>query len=194
MWVFRLPKIMDALDFFNFRDSFWQVFSFIYGIGIIMVGILIFTFDLFGKTAKTPNSAAASEIYTFILSLIGIIIIAYLMYDIQKYNNMIRDYYENDSSNSSMKLVEGPDGELIISMPLVKSKAKKLPQYYCFTTGRHSGSFFLKIGAAFFCIGSMIHMMVTFTKNILSLKHQKDDERKKLIKLLFGQILAFKRT
>ena len=52
------------------------------------------------------------------------------------------------------------NGEFIISMPLVTSKSKKLPQYYCFTTGRHVGSFFLKIGAAIFCIGHIIHNLL----------------------------------
>ncbi len=46
------------------------------------------------------------------------------------------------------------------------SKTKKLPQYYCFATGRHSGSFYLKIGAAVFCMGHVIHMGLIVAKQI----------------------------
>jgi len=46
-----------------------------------------------------------------------------------------------------MRLDRGEDGELIITLPMSnKNKThKKLPQYYCFSTGRHAGSFFLKV-------------------------------------------------
>ncbi len=66
---------------------------------------------------------------------------------------------------SRMKLVEGPEGELFISVPIA-SKAKKLPQYYCFSTGRHSGSFFLKMGAAFFSLGHIVHVGLLLGKQV----------------------------
>ena len=93
------------------------------------------------------------------------------MFDIQKYLTWLRDSHMNgdeEGSFSGLKLIESENGELIISMPLVTSKTKKLPQYYCFTTGRHAGSFFLKIGAAIFCIGHIIHNAVIFAKNTIA--------------------------
>ena len=36
-------------------------------------------------------------------------------------------------------------------------------------TGRHTGSFFLKVGAALFCIGHIIHNGVTFTRQLIPL-------------------------
>ena len=38
-----------------------------------------------------------------------------------------------------MKLVEGPDGDLNIELTL-PNKKETLPEYYGFTTGRHSGT------------------------------------------------------
>ena len=35
---------------------------------------------------------------------------------------------------------------------------------------RHAGSFFLKIGAAFFCFGHIIHMTLNFVKHIYSMQ------------------------
>ena len=65
----------------------------------------------------------------------------------------------------NIELVEGEDGELLISIPL-SAAPEKLPQYYGFTTGRHSGSFFLKIGAAVFCVIHIIHLFLIIVKEV----------------------------
>jgi hypothetical protein len=52
-----------------------------------------------------------------------------------------------------------------ISIP-ISSSPKKLPQYYCFSTGRHSGSFFLKSGATLFCLGHIIHIVLNLIKQV----------------------------
>ena len=138
---------------------------------LIMVGIIIYTFDLFGPYAKLQDASIASDVFNVYCSMFGIVIISWLMFDIQKYLTWLRDSHINgdeEGSFSGLKLIESENGELIISMPLVTSKTKKLPQYYCFTTGRHAGSFFLKIGAAIFCIGHIIHNAVIFAKNIIA--------------------------
>ena len=62
-----------------------------------------------------------------------------------------------DASLNRMTLVEGEDGELLISIPIA-AKQKKLPEYYCFANDRHSGSFFLKMGAALFAVGHLVHV------------------------------------
>ena len=66
----------------------------------------------------------------------------------------------------NIELVEGEDGELLISIP-ISTAPKKLPQYYGFTTGRHSGSFFLKIGAAVFCVIHIIHLFLIIVKEVM---------------------------
>ena len=70
----------------------------------------------------------------------------------------------------NLRLVEGPDGELNFELPMTKGKNKNVPVYYAFATGRHAGSFFLKIGAAFlFCFGQRIFMGLKFVKHIYSM-------------------------
>ena len=77
---------------------------------------------------------------------------------------MMEEDYTNENKNEiPIKLIESEDGELIISIPLITSKTKNLPQYYCISTERHTGSFFLKIGAAVFCIGHIVHQLVSFS-------------------------------
>ena len=68
-----------------------------------------------------------------------------------------------------IELVEGEDGELMISIP-ISAAPKKLPQYYGFTTGRHSGSMFLKIGAAVFCVIHIIHLFLIIVKEVSDFK------------------------
>ena len=125
-----------------------------------MIGIIINVFSLFG----IYGGYYESEIFNIILSVLGIIIISWLMFDIHKYIAMMKDGYNDDNLNEMpIKLIESEDGELIISIPLNTSKRRKLPQYYCFSTERHTGSFFLKIGAAVFCLGNIVHLLVQFS-------------------------------
>ena len=129
-----------------------------------MVGIIVYAFNLFGKRSKI-EPAFWSDLYNLFLSIVGILIISWILYDIHSYLAWLRNYCKNDEIQ--LKMVESDNGELIISVPLVKSQTKILPQYYCFLTGRHSGSFFLKIGAACFCIGHIIHNGVIFVRNVI---------------------------
>jgi len=143
-----------------------MVGSIVYGISIFIIGIIVYMFDLFGKGSKRQLSYAG-EGFNMYLCIVGIVWLAWLMYDINKYITMMNEYYQNGGEeSSSFKLVENEDGELIISIPLVTSKCAKLPQYYCFSSGRHSGSFYLKIGAAIFCMGHVIHMGIVLAKQI----------------------------
>ena len=161
----------NALRNERFWDFLAMVGSIIYGIFIVMLGVCCYMFDLFGPDSRQSPVyyGDALEIY---LSLVGILWLCWLMYDIQKYINMMKEYYQNENT-PSFKLVEGEDGELIISIPLVTSQIDKVPQYYCFSSGRHSGSFYLKIGAAIFCLGNIIHLFVIVIKQIVFLSDDK---------------------
>ena len=61
----------------------------------------------------------------------------------------------------------------LISIPLAP---EKIPQYYGFSGGRHAGSNFLKVAAAFFCTGHVVHMCLIIAKNatLLSEEELKD--------------------
>ena len=66
----------------------------------------------------------------------------------------------------NIELIEGEDGELLISIP-INEAPQKIPQYYGFSKGRHSGSFFLKIGGAIFCAMHIIHLTLLIAKEVL---------------------------
>ena len=126
-----------------------------------MLSIILFMFDLFGPYSKKEPSPIM-DIFFAILSFIGIGWLSWLMYDIQKYIKMMKEF----SQNSSLELQVGEDGEYTISIPVETSENTftKLPEYYCFSTGRHSGSFFLKCGAAVFCLGNIISYVIVIAK------------------------------
>ena len=96
-----------------------------------------------------------SENFNLFLSIVGILWLSWLIFDINHYIKMINSH-GTDNLNG-LKLVEGEDGEFHVEIPMASEK-KKIPEYYGFSTGRHSGSFFLKIGAGVFCFGHLTHM------------------------------------
>ena len=82
----------------------------------------------------------------------ALIFILYITVDIKlfvmkrnRYNDLLQ---KNVSEEIEMK--ESPTGEfqLNIKLPEAIKLGKQLEHYYCFSKDRHSGNFYLKIGAA----------------------------------------------
>jgi len=71
--------------------------------------------------------------------------------------------------------VRDEDGEFNIMFSTQHGQKKSVPEYYCFSTGRHAGSFFLKIGAALFCFGHLIHMGLNIAKHIYAMMDSDED-------------------
>ena len=118
---------------------------------ILFSGISFYAADLFLTTAYHNHF---SEYYNIVLSSLGIIFLLWFVIDI---NRFIKKINKLSNKWSGLKLVEGLDGEFHIEVP-VNNEEKTIPEYYGFSTGRHSGSYFLKIGAGVFCFGHLIHM------------------------------------
>ena len=141
-------------------DFLTMVTSIIYGMSIFMFGIVLYFADLFVVGA---NKEHLSEWFNIYLSVVGIAFIIWLLIDIQSYLGEIGKRKDSGAFNmGKIKLVIGDDGYLQI-----ETEAKeKLPDYYCFSTGRHSGSFFLKIGCSIFCLGHIIHMILQIFRQV----------------------------
>lgn len=114
------------------------------------------------------------------LIIIAFVYIMFLIIDIRIYLNKRKTQnllsVKNQSFND-LEFCEFPEGSLHFSIPYTSSMAKlqkPLVHYYCFGRGRHSGSFYLKLGAAGkifdteiftsetrtflgFCFGHLIH-------------------------------------
>ena len=148
----------------HFSDFLTMVLSIAYGIAIIIISVSIYATDLIVYEAY-KNSF--TEIWNMFLSCTGIVLLCWLIFDIFSYIRTINKMALSNSFHKGFKLIEGSDGEFHIEIPMNQGKKKTVPEYYGFTTGRHAGSFFLKIGAALFCFGHMIHMGLLIVKEII---------------------------
>ena len=175
----NMEEELEILRKHRFFDFLTMVLSISYGILIVISSLGIYCSDLFFTNSYQYNN---SEIWNLCLSSLGIILLLWLAIDIQMYIKTINKMGASSSFFDKLKLVEGADGELCIELPLNKGRKKNVPEYYAFTTGRHAGSFFLKIGAAVFCFGHLIHMGLNFVKHIYSMT---DDDA--MIEKLCGQ-------
>ena len=165
----QVSTVQEELEIIRkqrFFDFLTMVLSICYGIFVIITSLGIYCSDLLLIHSYEYNN---SEIWNLLLSSVGILLLLWLTYDIQKYIQAINKLGNSSSFFDNLRLVEGPDGELNIELPMIKGKKKNVPEYYAFATGRHAGSFFLKIGAAVFCFGHLIHMGLNFVKHIYSM-------------------------
>ena len=147
----------------RFFDFLTMVSSIHYGIGIFMGSVVAYASDLIMQNSYRWE---ITEVWNLILSSVGIALLLWLIVDIETYIRKINKMSRQRNVGAQFKLVEGPDGEFHIEIPMNNKDKKRIPEYYGFTTGRHAGSFFLKIGAAMFCFGHLIHMGLNFVKRL----------------------------
>lgn len=139
-----------------------MVSSILYAFTVISSGISMYLYDIL---LREKGHSEGTPAFNLFLSIVGVLWLLYLIIDIKRFVHAMEKQAFGTVDLGDMKLVEGPDGELNIELTLPNEK-KTLPEYYGFTSGRHSGSFFLKIGAGFFCAGHLIHMGINVIKEI----------------------------
>ena len=162
-----LHSMAHTGDVIEKKERFWDfltmVLSISYGIGILMFSLICYASNLIIHQAYKSH---ITEICNLILSSIGLVLLAWLTIDIERYLRNIKKMGKGNLLGKNFKLVEGPDGEFHIELPMDSKDKKTIPEYYGFVTGRHAGSFFLKIGAAIFCFGHLIFLGLTFVKTL----------------------------
>lgn len=154
----------------RFWDFLTMITSMIYGVALFMIGIVVYSTDLLFSRLFTGSNFVHhySEAFNIYLCLIGTVFLIGLIYDLYGYINTIQ---RKCSDVGKIQLVEDEKGEFNLQLPVPafekkKKKETRMPEYYCFTTGRHSGSFYLKIGASIFCFGHLVRVMLNSSKQI----------------------------
>ncbi|XP_013185850.2 proton channel OtopLc [Amyelois transitella] len=146
------------------------VTSCMYAILLVTAGIMIYLADRFIE--QDP-----AVYYSLILCSAGFIYHIYLIIDIGRYKKKalknqrikalneekISDFYRNEDEDYDIRS-SGERGEPFRALSL--PQLIPLSHDYCFSQGRHSGSFYLKLGAAGFAIGHLIHSMLLLTIQI----------------------------
>ncbi|XP_059060162.1 proton channel OtopLc-like [Achroia grisella] len=160
--------------------------SSMYAITLVTLGLIIYLGDIFVEYS-------VSAIYSIVLCSIGILYHIYLIVDISRYKSAalkiqkIKTLHEEKMnqffrSQEEDFNVESP-GE---RTPELSTKPTNIPapvlkplkHDYCFSHGRHSGSFYLKLGAAGFALGHLIHSMLLFAVQISLLMDDNIDNDK----------------
>ena len=105
------------------------------------------------------------------LSTVGIFCISWFLYDIRDYFIWLRNHSKKEKDSVTFNLMKSDDEFLNLCRPLeiIGSETTIIKRYFCFMTGRHTGSFFLKMGAACFCVGHIIHNGVIFARNLIQM-------------------------
>lgn len=148
------------------------ILSAIYAILLVTLGLIIHIGD-------TIVDYPVSEIYSIALCSLGFIYIIYLIIDINRYksiatkNHKIKAQHEEKLREYFLKQEEA-SGIITPGDRTPDSYRHGLPapvlipvkHEYCFSQGRHSGSFYLKLGAAGFALGHLVHSVLLIAVQI----------------------------
>lgn len=120
--------------------------SLIYAIFIVTLGTVIYLADTF-----SGHDSAMAESFNVFLIVVQLLWLGYAHIDVRHYLQTIMKAMDearerNTNKNDQVVLEPTGDGQYQLRINLPEPK-KTLPQHYGFTSGRHGGSLYLKIGA-----------------------------------------------
>ncbi|CAH2268167.1 jg8174 [Pararge aegeria aegeria] len=147
--------------------------SCMYAVLLVTLGFIVYLTDPFLRDLST------SPIFSLVLLGIGFLYHVYLVADITRYkklavknqkikglhNKHLQDFFRKQEEEYGYSPGERtPDSAASQAFP----SAALLPMNhdYCFSHGRHSGSFYLKLGAAGFALGHLIHSVLQITVQV----------------------------
>jgi len=135
---------------------------------LVSVGIVIYLADTF-----SGHDSAIAEYFNIYLIVAQLLWLGYAHIDVRQYLKTIMKAMEearetNKDKNDQVILEPTGDGQYQLRINLPEPR-KTIPQHYGFTSGRHGGSLYLKIGATVFCFGHLIHTGLNLGQKILYL-------------------------
>ncbi|XP_027239094.2 proton channel OtopLc [Penaeus vannamei] len=136
-----------------FKYSASENISIMYAIFLVMLGIVIYTADMF-----LGRQSVLAESFNNFLIIVQVIWLMYIHIDARIYVNHISKKLE-EAEGERKDTQTGSNAQLQDPIPL----------HYGFTSGRHGGSIYLKIGATIFCFGHMIHTGLNLAQKVLYL-------------------------
>ncbi|GIY17360.1 hypothetical protein CDAR_1462 [Caerostris darwini] len=148
----------------------------IYAVFLIMLGVIIFIND------QHREHRLYSEIFSSTISGIGILWLVIFHVDLCLYKTEVlkqlkeREYAMQEASDRFSTATEFiiNSGFNFSSESITDDKIYKPPPYR-FLIGRHSGSFYLKIGSAGFCFGYLIYQGLQLGQYVLNFVGEKDE-------------------
>ncbi|KAJ8952073.1 hypothetical protein NQ318_010983 [Aromia moschata] len=123
------------------------------------------------KYSLVVTSASILQIFSLVTVVLALLYILYLVVDISLYMKQ-KDQYEkllerNVPEEIEMKETEEGIFQFNITLPQAVTLKKTLGHHYCFSKDHHSANFYLKLGAAVFCFGHLIHSCLLLVYQII---------------------------
>lgn len=141
-----------------FTDILSASGSTIYALFVLTLGISLYVID--ALEIDEDKIAHLAEGYSLALVGLALLYLVYLIIDISIYRHR-KDKFEKLMENLTAENIELKETSEGIACDVTLHKAlalrKKLDHRYCFNMDRHSSNFYLKVGAAGFCFGHLIH-------------------------------------
>ncbi|XP_015593570.1 uncharacterized protein LOC107266975 isoform X2 [Cephus cinctus] len=157
-----------------FRSFISIIISCIYAVFLVTLGMVIYVADIL-----TVNSSLAAT-FNLYLVLVGFVYLGYLFFDIRSYANKAKKHFKATTNYDKE--------DEISSVNLNVNIVSVLNHGFCFAVGRHSGSFYLKVGAAVFCFGHLIHSGLLLVYEIFFLTSEELHECFSLVALIFDVV------
>ncbi|ROT83518.1 proton channel OtopLc isoform X8 [Penaeus vannamei] len=154
-----------------FTHTLSENLSVIYAVFLVMLGVVIYLADTF-----SGHDSAMAEGFNVFLIVAQLLWLFYVHVDVRRYVNQISRALEEAKAKQTDKseqvqLEPTGDGQYQLRINLPEPR-KTIPQHYGFTSGRHGGSLYLKIGATVFCFGYLIHTGLNLGQKILYLTEE----------------------
>jgi len=136
--------------------------SLLYGISLITLAIVIYFTDIF-----SGDSLPLAAFFNLFLIISQMVFLGFIHKDVRRYIRSITKAIDKNKNRNNITannvIIDDPTGDPINNRAIHinvthNQEIDQIPQSYGFTSGRHGGSFYLKIGALLFCLGSMIHL------------------------------------
>ncbi|CAH0759136.1 unnamed protein product [Diatraea saccharalis] len=152
------------------------IISCIYATVLVTLGFIVYI--------SSPIMGTLVSIYfSIVLLSIGMVYHLYLLFDIGRYKSIalknqkikalheekVAEYFRKQEEEYSINTPNGDRSFDNRSMPFPQPVLIPLNHDYCFNYGRHSGSFFLKLGAAAFALGHLIHSVLLIAVQVAQL-------------------------
>ncbi|KAF8790530.1 proton channel OtopLc-like isoform X2 [Argiope bruennichi] len=150
--------------------------SSIYAVFLIMLGVIIFIND------QHRDHRLYSEIFSSIIFAIGILWLVVFHVDLCLYKTEVLKQLKeredamqeaNDRFSTATEFIINSGFDFSTTQNKNNDKDYKPPPYR-FLMGRHSGSFYLKIGSAGFCFGYLIYQGLQLGQHILTYVNEED--------------------
>ncbi|KAF0307286.1 Proton channel OtopLc [Amphibalanus amphitrite] len=160
------PASTQEFKLSQFKNNLAVVGSAMYATFLVMFGLIIFVADI-----VAPQWEIA-EIFTIVQSVVGLVWLIALHFSVRRYLARLAEVAKSTQEGLGAlerQLILEPtevEGEYRVRMPFKQTASEMIRCLYSFSVGRHSGSFYLKIGAACFCFGHLVHLLMLLYKHI----------------------------